>query len=65
MEVEKGLNDMADAIEKLAEVGEVIKKSRLKEKVVLLVLCNLTGLGQKDVKAVLDGLVDLKKACLK
>jgi len=62
---EPSLEIMAENIEKIAALGASIAKSRLREKVILLVLKDATGVPMGDIKKILDVLPELKKLYLK
>lgn len=61
--VEAG-EDLADEIERLALAAERLFTTRLTNKTIVVLLSRESGLGQRDVAAVLDALPRLK-SCLK
>lgn len=75
MEVQKKTNeqvvldnafiDIAGAIERLSEVADCINRSKLKPKTMLLLLNHMTGVGQREIKQVLEALPRLKATYLK
>lgn len=56
---------LANSIVKIAEASEALRKSRLKERTLLLLIQDYTKLSQRDIKAVLDALPLLEVAYLK
>lgn len=56
---------LAQSIVNLSEGMKKIQDSILTERAILVLLKDLTGLPQKDIKAVLDGLAGLEKTYLK
>jgi hypothetical protein len=59
------LEIIAQDIAKLAQVGRNIAASRLKQKTILILLSHFTGLGQHNIKTILDALPQLEKTYLK
>lgn len=59
------LEEIADGIIKLSKISEDIKKSRLTEKAILVLLNHVTGLPQKEIKLVFDSLPELERIYLK
>ena len=58
------LEDLAHAIEKMSDLGESIKKSRLSERALLILIKDLTGVKMSDIEHVLDALPRLKERYL-
>jgi hypothetical protein len=56
---------LAEHIEALSKVGEKLKKSRLNERTIILLLKDSTGLYGNQIQKVLDALPELKKRYLK
>ena len=70
--IKADLNELADSIERLADVHEVISQSRLKEDAIVLLLQKAIGstggrapMPLKKIQAVLDALPELKKQFVK
>ena len=53
--------DIAEAIVKVAEVGEVIQQGRLKQKAVVLLLHDITKVRKTDITYILNALPHLKE----
>lgn len=58
---ETGANEIAEAIEKIADAARELLNSRLTERALLLLLSDASGQPMKTCKAVLEGARDLKK----
>lgn len=58
-------DEIAEAILEVSKLGTRIKQSKLKEKAILVLLSNATGLSQTIIKQVLDELPLLQKNYLK
>lgn len=56
---------VADHIEAVAKAAQQFQTSRLKEKTILVLLKHMTGLPERDIKAVLNALPLLGKEYLK
>lgn len=56
---------VAKSIIQIAEAFEKIKSSPLKQHTVIIILKDMTGLPQRDIKAVLEAAADLKRYALK
>lgn len=52
--------DIAEAIVRVAEVGEVIQQGRLKQKAVVLLLHDITKVRKTDITYILNALPHLK-----
>lgn len=63
--LESSLEAIADHVAVIAEVGKMIKNSRLKERAILLLLKDATGLSMTDISRVLDALPKLEMKYLK
>jgi hypothetical protein len=59
------LDAMAEHIEKLSRAADALKTSRLREKTILVLLKDMTGMAQRDIKLVLDALPLLERHYLK
>lgn len=59
------LEVMAASVVKLAEVGKQLSASRLKQKTVIMLLHDATGVGKREIEAILDALPELEKRYLK
>lgn len=59
------LEIIAKHIERLTKATEALRTSRLKEKTILILLKDMTGMAQRDIKIVLDALPLLAKEYLK
>lgn len=55
------LDAMADNIAAISRAGEILKTQNLKERAILLLLRDMTGLPLDSIKAVLDALPELQK----
>lgn len=71
-EITRDLDDIADAIEQMAEVGKQIKASRLNERAIVVLIQKACGAGakgrpisQRVIQQVLDSLEDLPGLFLK
>lgn len=56
---------VAKSIIQIAETFEKIKSSPLRQHTVIIILKDMTGLSQRDIKAVLEAAADLKRYALK
>ena len=67
--IKADFNDIADSIERMANVHEAISQSRLKDGAVVLLLQKAIGgsppMSLKRIQAVLDALPELKKQFVK
>jgi len=59
------LEIIAEHIERLTKAAEALRQSRLKEKTILVLLKDMTGMAQRDIKIVLDALPLLAREYLK
>jgi len=64
-EIREKLYELGDGIMKVAKVGEQLQKSNLKERAILLLLRDMTGLSMGDIKAVLEAIPMLDMKFLK
>lgn len=55
---------IADHIEAVSKASEQFRASRLKEKTILILLKHMTGLAERDIKAVLNAIPLLGKEYL-
>ncbi len=56
---------VAKSIIQIAETFEKMKSSPLRQHTVIIILKDMTGLSQRDIKAVLEAAADLKRYALK
>lgn len=56
---------LAEAIERLDEVANILYGSRLRRKAILVLLAHYTKLPQRDIDIVLNGLANIKREYLK
>ncbi len=59
------LEEIADAILKLSQAGEAIRRSRLNEKAVVMLLSEMSNVKRSDVKIILHNLPLLAREYLK
>jgi len=59
-DITEDVADIAEEILKLANIGEQLDRSRLKQKAVILLLHDITKVRKNDIKYVLNALPSLK-----
>lgn len=57
--VEKGV--LAEAIIKISTAAEILRRSGLSEKAIIVLLADKTKIAKGTIEAVLDGLTDLRR----
>lgn len=59
------LNIIAENIEALGKVGAILNASRLKPKLIYLLLNKMTGVGQRDIELILNAIPQIEREFLK
>lgn len=59
-DIQEEVADIAEAIVRIAEVGEIIRQSRLRQRTVVLLLHDITKVKKSDITYVLNALPHLK-----
>lgn len=54
-------NTLRQNIQKLQEAVELLKKNGLRERAIIVLLHDLTGVGKRDIKAIIDGAAELQE----
>lgn len=63
--VEIILEDIAEAIVKISELGKIIEKSRLNQRAIVLLIQNITKVNRSEITYILNALPQLEKQFLK
>lgn len=63
--IEMSIEEIAAAVKQLSTVGQLLAKSRLKQKTILILLQHYTKLPHQDIKKVLEALLQLEREYLK
>ena len=64
-ELEVPFEVMAQSISDISKFAQAVKKSRLNEKAILVLVQHATDVSQNTIKAVIDALADLERKYLK
>jgi len=63
--IEETVEDLAEAIHKLADAVDTMKRVGLMDRAVVLLLSDVSGVGKVDVRRVLNAMRELRKTYLR
>lgn len=63
-DLEVQLGGLTEEIRKLSQIGEAVKNSKLKQRVILLLLQDMTKISMRDVQIILEALPNLEETYL-